>query len=341
MRAYSCQNCDQLVFFGNTECLRCGSALGFDPIEHELVTGGEDGLRYCANAKLVGCNWLVESEGELCRSCQLTRTRPADDDSTGIGDLTKAEAAKRHLLFELDEHGLAYDGLGFDLLSSETAAVSTGHADGIVTLDLAETDPVHRERMREQLAEPYRTLLGHFRHEVGHFYWPSLVKEAGHLDAYRALFGDERADYGEALKRHYDVGPPADWRFRHVSAYATMHPWEDWAETFAHYLHITDSVQTAAAYGLRVIGARQPLSASPARKHESIRDVLEDWLPLTYALNAMSRSLGGSSLYPFVLRDAVIEKLTFVDDVVRAATQPPPRDDAAAQAASSRPTPTQ
>ena len=319
MRAFSCETCDQLVFFENTRCLRCDSALGFDPAANELVTvaRGREPL-YCANARLVGCNWLVRRAGDLCASCVLTRARPGDWDSDGLEDWTKAEAAKRRLLFELTEHGLPYDGLAFDLLSSDTAAVVTGHADGIVTLDLAEADPVHRERMRAELDEPYRTLLGHFRHEVGHFYWPPLVQLAGRLERFRELFGDERTDYQAALERHYADGPPPDWSARHVSAYATMHPWEDWAETFAHYLHITDAVQTAAAYGLRVLGGREPLSAKPARAHEGIRDVLDDWLPLSYALNAMNRSFGNPDLYPFVLTDAVVEKLAFVDESVRA-----------------------
>ena len=132
----------------------------------------------------------------------------------------------------------------------------TGHADGVITLDLAESDDVHRERRRAELGEPYRTLLGHFRHEIGHYYWPILVERAGALERCRALFGDERADYGEALERHYADGPPADWAERHVSAYATMHPWEDWAETFAHYLHIRDTLQTAG-------GVRRSSSPAP------------------------------------------------------------------------------
>jgi hypothetical protein len=189
-----------------------------------------------------------------------------------------------------------------------------------------------------RLGENYRTLLGHFRHEVGHFYWPPLVQLVGRLDRFRELFGDERADYQEALDRHNAEGPPPDWSARHVSAYATMHPWEDWAETFAHYLHITDAVQTAAAYGLRVLGGREPLSARPGRAHADVRELLEDWLPLSYALNAMSRSLGNADLYPFVLTDAVIEKLAFVDDSVRATqatAQPPDRAPGAAEPAAS------
>ena len=217
------------------------------------------GAARCANREAARCNWLVAREGELCASCRLTRTRPADDDPAALEQFRVAEAAKRWLLFELGELALPVrswreraGGLAFELLSSERAPVTTGHADGVITLDVAESDDAHREALREQLGEPYRTVLGHFRHEVGHYYWPLLVPEGGARERCRALFGDEREDYGAALERHYETGPPPDWSQRFVSAYATMHPWEDWAETFAHYLHIWDTLQTAGAYGVRV-----------------------------------------------------------------------------------------
>ena len=94
-------------------------------------------------------------------------------------------------------------------------------------------------------------MLGHLRHEIGHYYQPLLVTD---WERCRELFGDDREDYGAAMERHYASGPPADWPERFVSAYATMHPWEDWAETFAHYLHIRDVLQTAVAYGVTVSG---------------------------------------------------------------------------------------
>ena len=203
-------------------------------------------------------------------ACALTRTRPADDDAVGLARFAVAEAAKRRLVFELHELGLATDGgLRFDFLSSERGPVTTGHADGVVTLDLAEVDPVARERTRTELDEPYRTVLGHLRHEIGHYYQPLLVTDD---ERCRALFGDDRADYGEALERHYASGPPADWAERFVSAYATMHPWEDWAETFAHYLHIRDVLQTAVAYGVTVTGPvtadSAPLYSYPAAEQD-------------------------------------------------------------------------
>ncbi len=196
----------------------------------------------------------MENEGELCVSCELTRTRPADGDVRGLERLAAAEAAKRWLLFELRELGLPIEGLAFDLLSSEAKPVTTGHADGLITLDLAESDDARREQRRLQMGEPYRTLLGHMRHEVGHFYFPILTADDEKRERAREVFGDETASYSDALDRHYDKGPPADWSKAFVSAYATMHPSEDWAETFAHYLHIRDTMQTAAEYRIQVGG---------------------------------------------------------------------------------------
>src|SRR5690349_14714771 len=214
MRTFACQNCGQLVFFENSSCLNCEAVLGFEPEENELITlldvgadsqldrfDGEPGSFFrCANAGLVRCNWLVTEEGKLCASCELTRTRPADGDADGIESLAAAEAAKRRLLFELRELDLPItDTLAFELLSSEAEAVTTGHADGVITLDLAEADDARRVQRRQQLHEPYRTLLGHMRHEIGHYYFPILVDDEEKLERARQLFGDESADYQQAL----------------------------------------------------------------------------------------------------------------------------------------------
>ena len=317
MRAFACPTCSQLVFFENTACLNCGTELGFRWPEREL--GALDGPR-CANLETAACNWVAASPGELCFSCRLTRTRPADDDVAGLAALRSAEAAKRRLLFELGELGLPIEGLGFDLLSSESQAVTTGHVNGVVTLDLAEADDPHRERMRQELGEPYRTLLGHFRHEVGHFYFTVLAADEERRERARTLFGDERADYQEALDRHYAEGPPAGWQERHVSAYATVHPAEDWAETFAHYLHMRDGSQTAAAYGLELHGPDLPagdaFAASPRDAPGSFDEIVAAWLSLSYAMNAINRSMGRDDLYPFVLAPAVVDKLRLVHELV-------------------------
>jgi hypothetical protein len=311
------------VFFENSVCLTSGTHLGFDPSVREIVTPDPARHKPCANAAVAACNWLLAADDphDLCRSCRLTRTRPAYGNDLSQSEFVQAEAAKRRLVFQLLELRLPVRsfqeneemGVVFDLLSSTHGPVTTGHQEGVITLDVSESDDVHREWLRRRLDEPYRTVLGHFRHEIGHYYWPILVDQPDHLERYRELFGDERDDYQSALDRHYNGGAPDDWPQHFVSAYATMHPWEDWAETFAHVLHILDTLQTAVSFGLRIVGepaAREPL-------HEPFERVIEAWLPLSYALNAVNRSMGKEDLYPFVLGPAVLEKLAFVHERVR------------------------
>jgi hypothetical protein len=325
---FACDTCGQLVFFANDGCLRCGSPLAFDPEQLRLVVV-DDAAPRCANRVVAGCNWLAP-DGGLCASCRLTRTRPADDDADGLVQFRVAEDAKRRLVFQLRSLGLrlqprdevAGTGVAFDLLASAYEPVTTGHAGGVITLDLAESDDVHREQVRQQLREPYRTVLGHFRHEIGHHLFGVLVGEA-ELGEARALFGDETVDYQASLDRHYAQGPPDDWPQRFVSAYATMHPAEDFAETVAHYLHIRGVLQSAAGYRLRVDGppvARdtEVLASDPATIDTGDLDaIVAAWLPLSYALNAIGRSLGEGDLYPFVLTAPVIDKLRFVHACIR------------------------
>jgi hypothetical protein len=329
MLSFACGHCGHLVFFENFVCLNCGTAQGFVPERLELVAleGERAGLHRCVNAQLTNCNWMVPSVDALCRSCELTSTRPNDNDPVGMAQWVGAEAAKRRVIFQLLDLGLPKvdaSHLSFKLLSSVEETVTTGHADGVITVDLAESDDAHREQRREQLDEPYRTMLGHLRHELGHYFQPLLIVGDDSWHACRALFGDERADYQAAIDRHYEQGAPADWENDFVSAYATMHPWEDWAETFAHYLHIRDTLQTAAQYGVSVRGpvavtTDRSLESDP-RPQDAVRgfaEIMEDWLPLTYALNAINRSMGEADLYPFVLAPNVVEKLSFVHERVR------------------------
>jgi len=312
VRAFTCGNCHRLVPFESHACLHCGAEHGFDWDARELIAFRAGERQRCSEAVPAACNAVVAAGQGACRVCALTRTRPADSDTTGLARFAEAEAAKRRLVFELAELGLPTGGgLAFDMLSSEHEPVTTGHADGVVTIDLAEVDDSHREAIRAQMAEPYRTVLGHLRHEIGHYYQPIVVTD---WDACRALFGDEREDYQRAMDRHYEHGAPGDWPERFVSAYATMHPWEDWAESFAHYLHIADTLQTALAYGVRVDG---PPGVEPAAVGDDEFGILiGNWLPLTYALNALNRSMGAEDLYPFVLTAPVIEKLGFVHHAV-------------------------
>ena len=332
MRAFTCGHCGQLLFFENSLCLRCRTPQGFDTRVMGLVAlEGEtaEAFRRCENASLAACNGLLgpgEEAETLCRSCRLTSTRPADGDAAGLELFRDTEVAKRRLLFGLMDLRLPVDEtrLRFDLLSSTHQAVVTGHADGLVTIDLAESDDAQRTSRQAAMGEPYRTMLGHFRHEIAHYYQPIVVATDEEWERCRALFGDERADYSAAMDAHYRKGPPQDWAREHVSAYATMHPWEDWAETFAHYLHIRDTLQTAGEFGLAVLGpARAPtaefMAAPPLEvEDDTLEEIIAQWLPLTYALNQVNRSMGAGDLYPFTLKAKVIEKLAYVHERVRA-----------------------
>jgi hypothetical protein len=346
VRAFACDTCRSLIFFENSVCITCKSALGFHRPSAELVvlTAEPAGLRYtdgegrtyqpCANRKLAVCNWLADitAVDGLCGCCELTRTRPNDGDVKGLEAFARTEAAKRRLIFQLDFLGLPTTtreedpehGLAFDLLSSRRTRITTGHDNGLITIDLAEGDDVHRETLRVRLAEPYRTLLGHLRHEIGHWYWDTLVDATPFYARFHDLFGDERLDYSAALEAHYDKPADDNWRSTYVSQYASAHPWEDWAETFAHYLHIRDTLQTTAAWGVTVAGPDldlklawdAQLTSEPTEDADEFGELLRSWLPLTYALNAENRSMGKDDLYPFVLARAVVEKLRFVHVVV-------------------------
>ncbi|GAA3636733.1 putative zinc-binding metallopeptidase [Microbacterium awajiense] len=321
MQAFRCRVCDGPLFFENSVCVSCGSALGFSREERAIVP--VDGVgRYidaddliwhvCRNLNLSGCTWLARLEGGQCASCDLTRVRPADGDLEGLANFVPAERAKRHLLVELDRLGLEVvprsvdpeRGLAFDLLSSTLQSVTTGHVDGVITIDLAESDDAHREGLREQLDEPYRTLLGHFRHEIGHYFEWTLVTTDAAVARSRELFGDERADYQASVDRHYAEGAPADWAKAHISTYATMHPYEDFAETWAHMMHILDTVDTAVAYGLTDAATVDAASGMRAL-------VTEVWVPLSTALNVVNRSMGKGDLYPFTIPAPVLDKLEF------------------------------
>jgi hypothetical protein len=332
MLSFACGHCGRLVFFENTVCLHCRTQLGFVPSELDLVAlegTRERSLHRCANQEIAACNWMVSRAGDLCLSCALTRTRPNDGDSDGLARFKSTEQAKRRVIMQLLElrlPGVRPGQLAFDLLSSSHQPVTTGHADGVITIDLAESDDARREARRQELDEPYRTMLGHLRHELGHYFQPLIVLGEEPWSECRALFGDEREDYQAALDRHYRDGTPDDWSERFVSAYATMHPWEDWAETFAHYLHIRDTVETAAEYGVSVRGPRAvefdrslKITPQPKAGERGFAELLEAWLPLTYALNAVNRSMGRDDLYPFTLAPPVMAKLEFVHQCVHAA----------------------
>jgi len=303
-----------------------------------------DGRRYrkCGNYREHNvCNWMVpeESGEDLCIACRPNRTIPNLGRPDHPQKWYRIERGKRRLVYGLLRLGLPVvsrdedpaHGLAFDFLSAQDAPadrpVMTGHADGLITLNIDEADPARRERIRVDLDETYRTLVGHFRHEIGHYYWDTLIRDGGNLETFRVLFGDERADYGEALEEHYRTGPPADWQDRFISVYASCHPWEDWAETWAHYLHIVDTLETAAHFGIEVewyLPDGSCRSADPEFDPYTIADftpIIENWLPLTFAVNNLNRSMGQQDLYPFVLPLPAIDKLAYVHGVVRAAAR--------------------
>jgi hypothetical protein len=291
-----------------------------------------DGYRLCANYRNFGvCNWAVPAgdPDPLCRSCRLTRVIPDISLPENQYAWRKLEGAKRRLLFSLLRLGLPVTsrledpelGLAFDFL------VITGHDSGVITINIAEADDAEREKRRLQLHEPYRTLLGHLRHEVGHYYWNVLMQDDGRIHAFRSLFGDERKDYAAALMGHYEQGPRPDWPKHFISAYASTHPWEDWAETWAHYLHMTDALETAAASGVTIVS---PVNAQSFSAAEIIADdirtvrfdtLIEHWLQLANVLNNLNRSLGLPDGYPFVLSQVAMEKLRFVHRTVRSLQQ--------------------
>ncbi len=330
MRDFLCPHCGFRLAFENSKCLNCGNELGFDlDVRDFAIVGANDQTiaepvrRRCANKNIAVCNWLIgpDSTSSLCRSCALTRTRPSDSDLVGLPEFAEAEAAKRRLVLELTELGLpivsrvvdAERGLAFDLLSSQQQKVITGHDSGVITLDLAESDDVHREQLRVSMDEPYRTLLGHFRHEIGHYYFFVLAETGEPRKRFEDLFGDPDTDYQAAMDRHYSQGAPAGWQQDYISSYATMHPAEDWAETFAHYLHIRDTIDTSAAFGFAPSGATvdRPLAGDAGFDH-----IIELWLPLSWALNMINRSMGHDDLYPFVLPPRVLDKMRFIHELV-------------------------
>ncbi len=359
MQIFTCDVCGQLVYFENTECRRCGHLLGFEPaamalralVPHpdeasptgrfELVAAPGVEVKHCANVAQDACNWLLPADAAeaFCEACRLNRTIPDLSVPENLPRWREIETAKRRLVYALKRCGLRIGGaaetgeggLAFEFLADNPGApVMTGHADGLITINIAEADPAERERRRLQMGEPYRTLLGHMRHEIGHYYWDMLVRDAAEggaqLEAARAIFGDERADYAEALARNYREGPPPGWEQNHVSSYAASHPWEDFAETWTHYLHIVDTLDTAASFGLRVDPGvtDDPALSSRIRidpyHATAFQTLIDAWLPLTYAVNSLNRSMGQPDLYPFVLAPRVFGKLEFVHDLIGDAT---------------------
>jgi len=335
MKIFHCDQCGQQVFFENILCERCGCMLGylseiqdisaFEPAGERLWrslnrNAAKHLYRQCSNYALENvCNWMIadESADALCRSCQLTHVIPAlgkqQNRAYNLVTLNLPIVSKR----DDPEHGLAFEFLEE---ASVGEGVLTGHDDGLITVNIAEADDVQREQIRSAMKEPYRTLLGHFRHESGHYYFMRLIRSLPQLTAFRASFGDERTDYAASLERYYREGPTPHWEQSYISAYATSHPWEDWAETWAHYLHMAATLETAHACGV-TLTPQSPwlppvVMTHPDAAASSFASMIEQWFPLTYVMNSLNRSLGLPDGYPFTLQPAVIAKLRFVHETI-------------------------
>jgi hypothetical protein len=352
MRNFECSRCHNKVYFESVACLKCGATLGFDAQAMVMVafepaatpkpvakvpTGKTKrtrrGQQYCSNAAHGVCNWLAPQDGpERCLACQMNRTIPNLSEPGNLAAWSDLERAKKRLVYGLLRFRLplavtspaAHEKgpLTFDFARNTV----TGHRDGVITIDVLEADAVERERQRQRFGEPYRALLGHLRHESGHFYWAVLVEAAGQLEEFRRLFGDERQDYAVALARHH-ARSPSNWQGTHVTAYASAHPWEDWAETWAHYLHLVDAVDTAEAEGMEPRASGFSLSTIFTNKKPDVyadatfAALMERWTPLAIGLNSLNRSMGHADFYPFIIPPPVVDKLAFVHRAVRAATR--------------------
>ena len=340
MQRFDCARCGALISFDDGRCRACGDALAYRPDLRRLVNAAADGGAllqgwHPCGEKPWGCNWLVrDSDGfARCEACRLNRRTPPRDDTIAWEQLARAGVAKRRMVHQLRDLGLPLvsyheqpdGGLAFDLLSSASSGerVVIGHAGGVISVDLAESADAHRESVRVWLAEDYRTMLGHFRHEVGHYYWQVLIPDTTWEVPFRELFGDERESYSEALRRHYRRDPQRPLAPEFITPYASSHPWEDFAEVWAHYLHITDTLQTAVRHGLWPDPRRDAYRGAEHMDFDpaNIVHLAVEWSSFAGAFNELNRSMGKSDAYPFTLAEPVVHKLGFVHTLVRDARQ--------------------
>lgn len=325
MNIFQCNSCGSQVFFENTLCLTCASPLGFDVGKMDMMLA-DTTYKYCQNQASGVCNWLLpaHSPEHFCISCATNKTIPNLREPDTLQKWKDIEMAKHRVLYSLLKLGLRFSyqtawkslNLQFDFLKSTPAKqVLTGHDSGLITLNISEADPVERSRMKESLNEKYRTLIGHFRHELGHFYWDALIAtDYQALEKFRQIFGDERYEYSAALDQYYQYGPKASWQENFVSAYASSHPWEDWAETWAHYLHIMDTAETAAANQLIINGSDMTAHTGVYAEND-FSGLLKDIIPLFVFANSLNTGMGLPSFYPFQLTAGIAAKLQFIHEL--------------------------
>ncbi len=348
MRLFRCDNCGNPVYFENRSCIKCGCRLGFVPDDIGLFALQPDATqaerwrridqqqflyRYCPNAAFDVCNWVIRAESPetYCQACRYNGLVPDPKTRDGLRRWRAICDAQRHLFYsflrwDLPRPGRQEDpqgGLLFDLKDDKVLPdgscepVLIGHDEGHIVIRTAEADDPTREQQRAMMNEPYRTLLGHFRHESGHFIWNKMVRDVGKIDSFRRLFGDESVDYEQALVQHYKKGPMRGWGSNYISYYATTHPWEDFAECFAHVLHIVDSLETAHMFGIALAPSDRGAVVAACADFDpySVLDferIAEVWVPLSMALNTIHRSMGERDLYPFVLTPVIKQKLGYV-----------------------------
>lgn len=342
MKLFQCTNCGNTVLFENNECVSCGFHLGYssffnqmvslEPQQSEWSLSFFDGkkYKYCVNHKHGTCNWLIpyENASEFCLACSLNRTIPNLTDFKNQERWKQMEFAKHRLVYQLlrlrlpviSKKGYSDQGFCFDFVSGESRAnVKTGHANGVITILISEADAANREKVKQEMEERYRTLLGHFRHEVGHYFWDRLIRNnTQNLSNFRALFGDDRVSYSDSLQKYYANGPKNDWQNFYISKYASSHAWEDWAGTWSHYLHLMDTLETAYNFGLQskpklreVDNLDVNANFDPYLEND-FQTILKTGIPLFYTLNSMNRSMGKDDAYPFIISEPVKSKLTFI-----------------------------
>lgn len=339
MKIFQCGNCHHPLFFESYTCENCGHLAGYRDTDRKMLTFGLSGYslisdresieyKYCKNHEYKVCNWLLEMNdpNDYCSACQLNRTIPNLSDRKNFPKWKNLEIAKHRLIYQLQKLGLLLpsklrheEGLCFDFIAKQNnPKIMTGHANGVITILLKEADSVLREQMRMLMSEPYRTLIGHLRHEVGHYFWDRLVyNNQDVIFQFRKLFGDERADYGKALKLYYKQGAPENWQNSFISKYATSHPWEDWAETWAHYLHTMDMVETAHFIGLNMDPPdilRDMVSKATIDPYaiQDFNTIIKTSVPIAFAVNSINRAMGIPDVYPFVVTQPIVQKMNFI-----------------------------
>lgn len=297
-----------------------GTPVGYDPQARAFIPT----LQFCANRGLLGCNWIAPEPGALCRSCAMTTISPDTSIPNALSNWAQTEAAKRWALDNLGRwHWFRPEDPGtppvFHMLADGPTPVAMGHVNGVVTISVAEADPVLSTTRREALEEPYRTMIGHMRHEIAHMLWWRLSLRTDFLEAFRAVFGDEREDYSAALQRHYSSGPPEDWNQNFLTTYASAHPHEDWAETAAHLLHLTDITDSAVSAGFSLATLPYP-DWDPYSEPDAV-SLIQVAISVVTGVNHVNRSMGLADVYPFMISLEAQKKLAFVHEWLRRGAQ--------------------